>query len=119
MKDDASELDGAFLGDVDGEQTAADIQIEVDTGGVRFRIKRLGSKGKPAIVQSTDPVVRFWQLRMHHALKLQAANGAAAALDDPPCRTEAPKRVLCPACLGIEPEKWDCDLCKGGGFVPG
>lgn len=39
----------------------------------------------------------------------------------PPIRKShrAPEAVLCPVCLGIEPEVWDCETCNGGGKVPG
>lgn len=113
------DIDGVFLGDVDGDQAAADIQIEVHPAGARWTIRKLGSKGQPAVVESGDPIVRFWQLQVHHMIRQLAGQGSPqSSAGEAPVRSGLPRQAVCPACLGIEPEKWDCELCDGGGVVP-
>lgn len=122
MKDGASELDGAFLGDVDGEQTAADIQITVDRAGVRWAIRKLGDKGQPVTVETADRTVWYYQLQVNRELRRQAGRSRPVVpnFKQRPKRRQpqTPQSVPCPVCHGAEPAVWHCDTCEGGGKVP-
>jgi len=121
--DESSELDGVFLGDIDGQQAAADVQIEVDRAGARWTIRKLGSTAQPEVVASADPKVRHFQMEVHRAMRRHAARTrpVVSNFKEAPRRRQPklPSAVPCPACHGIEPAKWHCDTCEGGGKVPG
>ncbi len=36
----------------------------------------------------------------------------------PPKPKKLPEMVMCPDCLSIEPEVWECETCRQGGKVP-
>lgn len=100
------DIDGVLVGH-DGE---LEINAEVRVHDAAVSIRAAGSD-KLTTVRAQKPAA----IRFVDTLAAELLGGAVV----PHLRSRAPEFVMCPDCLGIEPEVWDCETCKGGGKVPG
>lgn len=100
------DIDGILVGS-DGD---AEINAEVHLADAKVSIRARGSNRVRTIHAQKPAAIAFVD-----TLAAELLGGAVV----PGLRRRPVEFVMCPACLGGEPEVWDCETCKGGGKVPG
>lgn len=100
--------------DIDGVLAAHDGDLEINAE-VRLHDAavsiRAFSDGRSRTIRATKPSA----IRFVDTMAAELLGGAVV----PHAHPKPPEFVMCPDCLGGEPEIWDCETCKGGGKVPG
>lgn len=117
---DEPNLAGMFVGNIGGEDGAANIDVKLDEQGVRWTVGPLGEVRGNASVESADPKVRHFQREVNRLVRRVATRYRPVTTNfkEPPSqRPMVP--VPCPACHGVEPKVWDCETCDSAGVVPG
>jgi hypothetical protein len=100
--------------DIDGVLVASDgemeINAEVRLNDAKVSIRARGSNRVRTIHAQKPAAIAFVD-----TLAAELLGGASlTGMRRPPVEF-----VMCPDCLGGEPEIWDCETCRGGGKVPG
>lgn len=117
---DPSKLDGVFVGHVEGESAAVNIEIEVDGRAARWRVGGLGRTDQ-STVESGDRKVRYFQKEVLRRVQAEAARERrrtiAPNFKPGSTKQRKPVPVTCPDCGGYR--SFDCDTCEGAGVVPG
>lgn len=100
------DIDGVLIGH-DGDVL---IDAEVHLVDAKVSIRARGSKTVRTIHAQKPAAIAFVD-----TLAAELTGGNAVPL----IRKRPLEFVMCPNCLGGEPEMWDCQTCRGGGRVPG
>ncbi len=100
------DIDGVLIGH-DGE---LEINAEVRVHDAAVTIHAFGSDEERTIRAQKPAAIAFVD-----TLAAELLGGAIV----PHLHRKEIEFVMCPDCLGGEPQVWDCETCKGGGKVPG
>lgn len=100
------DIDGVLI----GHDGALEINAEVRVHDAAVSIRAAGSDRARTVRAQKPAAIRFVD-----ALAAELLGDAIV----PRLLAKPVEFVVCPDCLGGEPEVWDCETCKQGGRVPG
>lgn len=111
------DIDGVFIGH-DGE---LEVNAKLRLQPAAIEVTKSDGRGVAVTIPSEHPAVIRHMDKIASELHRIAYRHRSIRPIPKPSRTRkrSGEPVPCPDCQGVEPEVFDCDLCQGGGVIPG